>query len=99
MVSGSENFAYFGNEKVETKFDFSNADVSQNINRNDWGIAGGVGISFKIFSGQLFFEGRYNYGMGDFFKGEITEQSNYKPWNNRVFNLTMGYFHLLGNKK
>lgn len=99
MVAASETFYYFGEKDIEIKFNLSDTDVSKNINRFDIGLSAGAGVAFKILSGEIFFEGRYNLGFIDFWKGDITNTPNYKPWQNRVLNFSAGYVYFLGKKE
>ncbi|TAH24270.1 MAG: PorT family protein [Cytophagales bacterium] len=77
---------------------FSFPILEKNINKFDCGLAFSLGLTVKAGPGDFFIEGRYNHGLLDINKGEVTETPNYKPNKNMVINFSTGYILYFGGK-
>ncbi len=97
LMSAKTKISAMGQEE-EVKVDFSEPSVKESANRFDFGIAGGLGVAFKVGPGDLFVEGRYNLGLLDINKGEDTKLPDYKPMKNSVINFSAGYIFFFGGK-
>lgn len=92
---------FFLNEKTKSNFDFSKMNIKDRTSkivaqdtmaverRIDYGIAAGLGVEFSLpHLGHLMVEGRYYYGLGDFYgnsKRDYFARSNH---NNIVVKIT-----------
>ncbi|NLH76085.1 MAG: PorT family protein [Acidobacteria bacterium] len=51
------------------------ADLTENFERFDYGVVGGLGLAFKLPGLSLSVEGRYNYGLANFIKDPLEGES------------------------
>ena len=62
-------------------------------NRVDYGISGGAGIEFRIRKNSILLEGRYYFGLADFYGNRKKDVFASSP--NQTISVTLGYmFHL-----
>jgi hypothetical protein len=97
LLSAKVKSSAMGQEEEE-KIDFSDPSTKESANRFDFGIAGGLGVAFKVGPGDIFVEGRYNLGLLDISKGDVTKEPDYEPTKNRVINFSAGYIFFFGGK-
>ena len=90
-ISGTLNSVSTGNQTVSSSsaFDFN----SNNYNRFDYGVAGGLGIGIPIGNGTLTLDGRYNQGIGNLsrsYNSSAPTFTNGKS-NNQWISVGLGY--------
>jgi|GEM_PF-2047209 hypothetical protein len=76
------------NEKFE--LEFPNDSTGRSFNHHEFGFKVGLGGTFKVSKGVMFFSFRFSQGFTDIINYEI-KPSNYQKTYNRVFQLTLGY--------
>lgn len=74
MPSGKESAQYY--RKAERKFDY--------------GIVAGLGVEFRTGIGHFSLEGRYNFGLGDFYSNKKSDP--FQRSANRVIGVKLNYF-------
>ncbi len=77
--------------KTSTKLPFdSDASDGYSDNRIDYGLIGGLGLSYKMGSGNVFVEGRYTHGLSDISKIS-PKPDGYHASSHRIMGISLGY--------
>lgn len=105
FVNLGPRIAYFISDKYNANFDIHNPPeiaagnyetaqyTSEVAHKFDYGICGGAGFELRIGKGSYIIEGRYYYGLADFFKNR--KRDHFTASSHRVISVGFCYlFHL-----
>jgi hypothetical protein len=87
----SIGYLLLGRESTNDYTSFNELVITDFYNRFEYGLTGGIGISFSIGFGFLTVESRYFYGMSKI------DKSEYNPKNSTV-NISVGYMFYKGRR-
>ena len=91
MISGKST-VFINGEKFSGNIDF---EKNENVNRIDFGIVSGVGLSFETGGGNMMLDARYNVGLSPVSDKTVFEEGKDT---NSVFAVTVGYLFPLGTR-